>query len=114
MTNLENRFHTDRDRDYAASLLDDLDIKAVGPQLEIVTQWMCKVRVETARAAARPALPTREETIEECAKFVEQHQETIRETSNGSERYLASRKVGNLMGMAYVDGLRALTGKTGK
>jgi hypothetical protein len=50
----------------------------------------------------------RREAIEEAAKFVEQHQETIRETSNGSERYLSPRKVGNLMGVAYVDGLRAL------
>jgi hypothetical protein len=48
-------------------------------------------------------------TVEACAKFIEQHQETIREAATGTERYLAPRKVGNLMGVAYVDGLRALT-----
>lgn len=56
-------------------------------------------QVENARAQA----------IEECAKFVEQHQETIRETSQGSERYLSPRKVNNLLGLAYVDGIRALS-----
>lgn len=65
----------------------------------------------TAALTATPPAPgaaDRTAVIEECAKFVEQHQETNRETSNGSERYLAPRKVGNLMGIAYVDGLRAL------
>lgn len=50
----------------------------------------------------------RRDAIEECAKFVEQHQETIREASTGSERYLSPRKVNNLMGLAYVVGIRAL------
>jgi hypothetical protein len=31
------------------------------------------------------------------------------EAATGTERYLAPRKVGNLMGVAYVDGLRSLT-----
>jgi hypothetical protein len=47
-------------------------------------------------------------TIEACAKFVEQHQETTTETANGSERSLSPRKVGNLMGLAYATGIRAL------
>lgn len=45
----ESLHHTDEDREFAADLLGDLDIKAVGPQLEITTQWLCKHRVETAR-----------------------------------------------------------------
>jgi hypothetical protein len=62
---------------------------------------------------ATPPAPgaDRAAVIEECAKFVEQHQETIRETSNGSERDLAPRKVGNLLGIAYVDGIRSLAPK---
>lgn len=50
----------------------------------------------------------RRDTIEECAKFVERHQERITETERGSERSLAPRMVGNLAGVAYVDGIRAL------
>lgn len=49
-----------------------------------------------------------ENAIEQCAKFVEQHQESTRETSDGSTRYLSPRKVGNQMGLAYVDGIRSL------
>jgi hypothetical protein len=49
-------------------------------------------------------------TVEACAKFVEQNQETISETSNGSKRQLSPRKVGNLTGIAYVEGIRALAG----
>jgi hypothetical protein len=50
--------HTDEDREYAVDLLGDLDIKAVGPQLEITTQWFCKARVETAlRLAAQADAP---------------------------------------------------------
>lgn len=48
-------------------------------------------------------------TIEDCAKFVEQHQERISETSSGSERSLSPRMVGNQMGLAYVTGIRALS-----
>lgn len=50
-------------------------------------------------------------TIEACAKFVGQHQERISETANGSERSLSPRKVGNQMGLAYVNGIRALSSK---
>lgn len=56
---------------------------------------------------------TREAVIEECAKFVEQHQETISETAHGTRRHLTPRRVGNQMGIAYVDGLRALCCSTG-
>jgi hypothetical protein len=62
---------------------------------------------ERCQAGTATALDTA--TVEACAKFIEQHQETIREAATGTERYLAPRKVGNLMGVAYVDGLRALT-----
>lgn len=55
-----------------------------------------------------PAQASRNDVIEECAKFVEQNQEAIKETSRGSERYLSPRKVGNQMGLAYVDGIRGL------
>lgn len=50
----------------------------------------------------------REAIIEECAKFIEQNQETFSETHEGSRRYLSPRKVGNAAGLAYVDGIRAL------
>ena len=50
----------------------------------------------------------RDAVIEQCAKFVEQHQERISETSNGSERSLWPRMAGNQMGLAYANGLRSL------
>jgi hypothetical protein len=55
----------------------------------------------------------RETAIEECAKFVEQHQERITETANGSERSVSPRMVGNQMGLAYVAGIRSLVGIAG-
>lgn len=47
-------------------------------------------------------------TIEACAKFVEQHQESVQELESGSRRYLSKRKRGNLAATAYVDGIRSL------
>lgn len=51
MTNLSTVFVTDQDREYAADLLGDLGEEGITDQ-EIVAQWLCKVRVETLRAAA--------------------------------------------------------------
>ena len=56
---------------------------------------------------------TREAAIEECAKFVEQHQERITETDKGSMRSVWPRMVGNQMGLAYVTALRDLVGSPG-
>jgi hypothetical protein len=51
----ETRFHTDKDREYATDLLDDLGIVPTPTQLADVSQWLCKVRVETARRASDEA-----------------------------------------------------------
>jgi hypothetical protein len=74
------------------------------------------VKIFALRLSAKPSDPdaanerrTRDATIGECAKFVEQHQESISETSSGSERHLSPRRVGNLTGLAYVTGIRALS-----
>lgn len=74
-----------------------------GPQLEAISVAL--------RFAALPQDGRDPATIEACAKFVEQHQERISETANGSERSLSPRKVGNQMGLAYVNGIRALSSK---
>lgn len=50
----------------------------------------------------------RDAVIEECAKLVEATQETITEGVSGSLRYLTPRKNGNLLGLAFADGIRAL------
>jgi hypothetical protein len=47
---------TDRDREYAKNLLDDLGDDGIEDS-EIVAQWLCKVRVETLRAVSAPVPP---------------------------------------------------------
>ena len=54
-TPTETLFQTPQDREYATDLLNDLDIKAVGPQLDISTQWFCKARVEQSMRLRRVA-----------------------------------------------------------
>ena len=52
----ETRFHTDKDREYAAGLLEDMDDEqsnAADSRINIVAQWFCKARVETARRVRR-------------------------------------------------------------
>lgn len=67
------------------------------------------VRDGVDKAAAWDAvISARADEREKCAKFVEQHQERITETSNGSERHLSPRMVGNQMGLAYVNGIRGM------
>jgi hypothetical protein len=83
------------------------DPDAVGGFIRPISPAEHKLILDTLRTFAH-AQCSREAAIEECAKFVEQHQESIRESSNGSERYLSARKVGNQMGLAYVDGIRSL------
>jgi hypothetical protein len=56
--------HTEVDREYAADLLGDLDIKAVGPQLEIATQWFCKARIETTLAVVHAAPAVTDEMVD--------------------------------------------------
>ena len=46
--------------------------------------------------------------VEDCAKFVEQHQETVTETPTGSDRTLSPRRIGNQIGLGYVAGIRGL------
>jgi hypothetical protein len=55
----------------------------------------------------------RVEERERCARLIETMQETIRETDNGSERYLAPRMKGNLLGLAFADGVRTLKTERG-
>lgn len=57
---------------------------------------------QTARAIM--ALET-----ERCAQIIEGGQETIRETSNGTARYLSQRSKGNLAGMAFAEAIRERT-----
>lgn len=52
--------------------------------------------------------------LEEAAQLVEQMQETISVTRNGSEHHLTPRKNGNLMGLAFAAGIRALKTPTQK
>jgi hypothetical protein len=67
----ETRFHTDKDREYAAGLLEDLDDEQsndFASRLNIVIQWFCKARVETVRRAARSSAeqPKDEQTCHDC------------------------------------------------
>lgn len=49
----ETRFHTDKDREYAVGLLEDLNEEPPETWSAIATQWFCKARVETARRVAK-------------------------------------------------------------
>jgi len=61
-----------------------------------------------ATSSPAPDVASRNAVIEECAAFIEQHQERITETGNGSERSVWPRMTGNQMGLAYAAALRAL------
>jgi hypothetical protein len=64
--------------------------------------------IAALRLAAKSA-EVREATIEECAKIVEQNQETYSDTSGGTTRYVTPRMKGNQAGLAFAVAIRALS-----
>jgi len=61
-----------------------------------------------ARAELNYAIPAAPAALELAAQLVEKMQESIRNTDGGTERCLTERTEGNLMGLAFADGIRAL------
>jgi hypothetical protein len=60
-----------------------------------------------AMLAAAPIRDDVKAEREACAKVIEDNQETIRETANGTERGVSPRTHGNLAGLAYAAAIRA-------
>ncbi len=50
----------------------------------------------------------RNEILEEAARVVEEGQETHTTNANGDSYHLSPRRKGNLAGLAYAEGIRAL------
>lgn len=77
-----------------------------------LSDWPTRAQPQTTsdelRNVRREKEITRLATIWECIDLIKNYEETIRETSDGTQRYLAPRHEGNLMGTAYIDQMQSM------